>query len=47
MCYADAYEKEHVSMTDDESSVGGRPMPNMSSKEAFFSLDHTIKFSDN
>ena len=34
-------------MPDDESSGGGIPMPSMLSKEALFSLAHTIKFIDN
>ena len=28
MCAVSAYGKEHVSMPDDSSSGGGRPIPN-------------------
>ena len=47
MCSVDEYEKEHVYMTDDESSKGGKPMPIMSYEEALFSLGHKINFIDN
>ena len=34
MCSVDAYNKEHVLMTSDASSVGGRPMTSTPSKKA-------------
>ena len=43
----DAHEKYHVSLPDDENSGGGRPIPSTLSKEALFSLGHTINFIDN
>ena len=47
MCSVDAYDKEHVSMTDDASSVSLIPMSSTSSNEALFPLGHTINFIDN
>ena len=47
MCSVDAYNKEHVLMTSDASSVGGRPMTSKPSKKALYSLGHTINFIDN
>ena len=47
MCSVDAYDKEHISIPDDVSSDGGRPMPSKSSKESLLSLGHTMNFIDN
>ena len=47
MCAVDVYDKDHVTMHDDASSVGGRPIPSMSYKEACISIGHTIRFIDN
>ena len=47
MCAVDTHGKYNVSMTDDARSGVRRPMPITSSKEALFSLGHTISFIDN
>ena len=47
MCRFDLYEKYHVSLSYDDNSVGGIPMPNTSSKELLFSLCQIIDFIDN
>ena len=47
MCRFDLYEKYHVSLSYDDNSVGGIPMPNTSSKELLFSLGQIIDFIDN
>ena len=47
MCSVYAYGKDHVPMTSDASSGGGRSMPSTSSKKALYSLGHTINFLDN
>ena len=47
MCYVDAYYKKNVSMPDDASSGGGKPMSSMSFREEPFSLGQTNKFIDN
>ena len=47
MCSVDVYYKEHVSMHNDASSGGGRPIPSKSSTEPLFSLGYKIKFIGN
>ena len=47
MCDGDAYDKYHVSIHDGAISDGVRPMTITLSKEALFSVGHTINFIDN
>ena len=47
MCAVNAYNKEHVPMTDDESSGGDRPFSIFSSKGALILIGHNINFNDN
>ena len=47
MCYVDVYEKQHVSITDDASSVGGRLIMSTPNRQAILSLGHPMNFIDN